>query len=51
MCIYPHMYVYIHTHIYIHIHTYQHSFEGFLAIVLEIILDFRYSKRNVKPCC
>ena len=43
------MYMYIHisrlTYIYIC------SFEGLLAIVLGIALDFRYSMRNVKPFC
>ena len=47
---YIHIYtLYIDTHTYTHIS--QHSFEGLLAIVLGIVLDFRYSKRNVKPFC
>ena len=50
-----HIHTYIDTYIYIHtpthVHTYQHSIEGLWSIVLGIVLDLRYSKRNVKPFC
>ena len=50
ICIYIYIYSISYTW-YMYICICEHSFEGLLPIVLEIVLDFCYSKRTVEPFC